>query len=154
MAVATFALVGAYIWVKMFGLLAKRQVLSQYLSRKLIHITSAPLFLASWAFFSAEPTARFVAAIVPLMQVVRLGLTGAGIIVQKDMVGSISRSGDTSELLGGPFWYSITLVLVRTVRRWVTLRLCSSFSSLAAGDSPCVEGVSRRPNGCGYDVRR
>eukprot|EP00878_Enallax_costatus_P014664 GHUV01015340.1.p1 GENE.GHUV01015340.1~~GHUV01015340.1.p1 ORF type:complete len:144 (+),score=7.79 GHUV01015340.1:390-821(+) len=41
----------AYIWVKVFDGLASRGVLSQKLSRKLVHITSGPLFLLTWPLF-------------------------------------------------------------------------------------------------------
>jgi len=114
---ALIAVVGSLVWIKGFRLLATRGVIQQKLSRKLIHITSAPIFLLSWTLFSQEASARFVAAMVPALQIFRLVLAGTGVSRSSEMVGSISRSGDKKELLGGPLWYSIVL-LVATLFAW------------------------------------
>ncbi|DBB12058.1 TPA: Phytol kinase 1, chloroplastic [Trebouxia sp. C0006] len=45
------AAAGAYVWVKLFDWMATRGLLEQTLSRKLVHITSGPLFVLTWPFF-------------------------------------------------------------------------------------------------------
>ena len=55
--VATLAAsITSFLWVKMFGWLASNDVLERKLSRKLVHVSSGPLFmLFSWPLFSSTP---------------------------------------------------------------------------------------------------
>jgi hypothetical protein len=50
-ALAAAAAVGAYLWVQLFKKLATAGVLSQNLSRKLVHSTAAPLFVLTWPLY-------------------------------------------------------------------------------------------------------
>ena len=49
------AAVGAYLWVKMFDILASKNVLERKLSRKLIHTSCGPFFMLTWPLFSSSP---------------------------------------------------------------------------------------------------
>ena len=40
--------VGAYAWVKMFGVLVTKGILEVKLSRKLIHVSSGTIFMLTW----------------------------------------------------------------------------------------------------------
>ena len=76
-------------------------------ARKLIHTFSAPLFLALWPLFSAVPAARIVAAIVPVLNAVRLSLasswsntsktSGSKKNDERALAAAVSRSGDAKE---------------------------------------------------------
>jgi hypothetical protein len=44
---------------------------TQKLSRKLVHILAGPGFALTWPLFSAEPHARFFAAVVPCLNLLR-----------------------------------------------------------------------------------
>ena len=46
---------------------------AQKLSRKLVHILAGPGFILCWPLFSAEPSARFFAAAVPFLNLLRCG---------------------------------------------------------------------------------
>lgn len=43
----------------------------QKLSRKLVHILAGPGFALTWPLFSAAPHARFFAAVVPTLNLLR-----------------------------------------------------------------------------------
>lgn len=45
--------------------------LPQKLSRKLVHMTSGPLYIAMWPLFSREPWARYCAAIICVFNALR-----------------------------------------------------------------------------------
>src|SRR5258708_20180649 len=68
------------LWLRLMDALAHRGVLSPQLSRKLIHIGTGPLFLICWHLFSAQPEARFFAALVPLAITAQFAAVGLGII--------------------------------------------------------------------------
>lgn len=107
---AVAAAIGATIWVKIFNTLAKRGVLDQKLSRKLVHSTAGPLFVLTWPLFSAAPGAKLLAAVVPALNATRLLLVGSGVVRDEGLVRSVSRSGDKGELLKGPLYYVLVLI--------------------------------------------
>ena len=83
--VITFAV--ALTWLRAIDALAHRGFVEQRLSRKIIHIGTGPLFLLCWNLFSAEPWARYLAALVPLAITVQFVLVGMGVL--KDAAGVI-----------------------------------------------------------------
>lgn len=100
---------GAAGWVNLWSNLAEQGVVDSKTTRKLIHITSAPLFMATWPLFSEAPAARFVAAAVPLLQLGRL--IAASQDDDSKMASAISRTNKGSELLKGPAIYAGILAL-------------------------------------------
>ena len=71
-------------------------------SRKLIHLGSAPLFMLFWPLFSS----RYFCALVPLLNALRLFLSSKS---PSKLAQSVSRSGDASEVMQGPFLYVCVL---------------------------------------------
>ncbi|GJP54641.1 hypothetical protein CLOM_g13703 [Closterium sp. NIES-68] len=92
-AATLFTLLGSVAWVRVFDELARRNVLEQKLSRKIVHITTGLLFMLSWPLFSFNPAARFLAVAVPVANAVRIVLLGTGITKNEGVVKSISREG-------------------------------------------------------------
>lgn len=107
--------IGAYAWVKMFDALAERRIFDQKLSRKLVHLSAGPLFILSWVLFSPDPYARYMAALVPCMQALRLIAVGTGWLDSPNTVRAVSRSGDRGELLRGPLYYVLIMVAITTL---------------------------------------
>ncbi|CAD7698879.1 unnamed protein product [Ostreobium quekettii] len=112
-----FSAVGSYAWVKIFDLLAVNGVLEQKLSRKLVHITTGPLFILTWPLFSDAAYARYIALIVPTANFLRLLLVGTGVLQDEGLVKSISRESDRTELLRGPIYY-IAMLMAVTALCW------------------------------------
>ncbi|BBN12566.1 phytol kinase [Marchantia polymorpha subsp. ruderalis] len=102
-------LLGAYLWVRLFDYFTSKKILGQKLSRKLVHITSGLLYMLCWPFFSSSPWAPYIAGLVPLANGVRLVVYGTGIFKDEGLVKSMSRSGDSKELLRGPLYYVLVL---------------------------------------------
>ena len=52
---------------------------AQKLSRKLVHILAGPGFVLCWPLFSAQPSARFFAAAVPCLNLLRCEAPWGGV---------------------------------------------------------------------------
>lgn len=64
----------ALSWVELGCYLQKRGTLSSNATRKLLHITTGPLFIATWPLFSQRPYAPLLASVPLLLQLVRLAI--------------------------------------------------------------------------------
>ncbi|XP_027366853.1 probable phytol kinase 1, chloroplastic [Abrus precatorius] len=113
---ATVAVLGGgYALVRVFNDLTRRNILHQGMSRKLVHILSGLLFLISWPIFSNSTKARYFAAFVPLVNCLRLLVNGFSLTSDEGLIKSVTREGDPQELLRGPLYYVIMLILCALV---------------------------------------
>lgn len=112
---ATFIL--SIAWLRLNDFTAQRGWVSSHLSRKIIHMGTGPLFVLCWLMFDDAPSARFLAALVPLAITFQFLLVGLGIIRDDAAVQAMSRSGDRREILRGPLFYGIIFVLL-TILFW------------------------------------
>lgn len=85
--------------------------LSTDVTRKVIHIFAAPLWVLTWMLFSGGVFSRYLAIIVPLFFVLQFVAIGTGKVENEDFVKSMSRSGDPKELLGGTLYYAILMMI-------------------------------------------
>ncbi|KAK8643320.1 hypothetical protein V6N13_012623 [Hibiscus sabdariffa] len=112
---AVFA--GAYAMVFTFDNLTEKELIQQSLSRKLVHIFSGLLFAISWPIFSNAIEARYFASLVPLVNCLRLVTHGLSSANDQSLIKSVTREGDPKELLRGPLYYVVMLMLC-TVLFW------------------------------------
>ncbi|VAH38675.1 unnamed protein product [Triticum turgidum subsp. durum] len=82
------------------------------LSRKVVHVLSGVFFMASWPLFSNSTGARFFAAVVPFLNCARLLTYGLGFYSDEALVKSVTREGKREELLRGPLYYVIVLLII------------------------------------------
>lgn len=75
--VAFFVAGLATLWLSVIRILAKFTNLSPAASRKLVHLSCGPFFTLTWTLFSTQPTARYAAAIVPILFIVRILYAGS-----------------------------------------------------------------------------
>ncbi|KAJ4971444.1 hypothetical protein NE237_004543 [Protea cynaroides] len=108
-------LAGAYSLVLGFDKLTKRNLIQQSLSRKLVHILSGLLFMISWPLFSTSTEARYFAALVPLVNCIRLIINGLSLGTDEGLIQSVTREGNPRELLRGPLYYVLILILCAVV---------------------------------------
>jgi phytol kinase len=108
-------LAAAIFWLRINDYLAAKQVISNQLSRKIIHIGTGPIFVLCWLFFPDQPSSRYIAAVIPLLISIQFFLIGIGVIKDKASVDAMSRSGDPREILRGPFFYGIAFVVLTIV---------------------------------------
>lgn len=96
-----------------------------------------------WPLFSAAPYARFIAAIVPLLNGIRLLLIGNSFIKDEKAVRAISRTGDPTELLRGPMYYVIVLLIV-SLLYWRDSPVGLVVCSLMCGGDGLADIIGRR----------
>ncbi|CAI5467911.1 unnamed protein product [Closterium sp. Yama58-4] len=131
-------------WLRLFDLLARRNLVERKLSRKVLHITIGLFFVfVCWPLFSAYPQARFFAAAAPVVTAVQLLLLGLGVTRSDGIVKSMSRSGSKSELLSGPLCYAVTIMLM-TVVFWRTSPVGMLALVIMCGGDGVADIVGRR----------
>jgi phytol kinase len=141
---ALFAtVVGSLVWMKLFDELARRNVLEAKLSRKLVHVTSGTFFAITWVLFGDAWYSKVFAAFVPGLQAMRLFAIGSGLIENKNAVRAVSREGGKEELLYGPFYYTIILILT-TLLFWRDSPVGLLIISAMCGGDGVADIVGRR----------
>jgi phytol kinase len=111
--VVTLAL--ALLWLRLNDYLAHRGIIGSHLSRKIIHAGTGPIFVLCWLLFTDDPSARYLAALVPLGITVQFFLIGIGVLRDQASVDGMSRTGDPREILRGPLFYGIVFVLLTMI---------------------------------------
>ena len=111
--VVTLAL--CLLWLRAMDALAHRGLIEQRLSRKIIHIGTGPLFVLCWNLFSAQPWARWCAALVPAAITLQFFLVGIGVMKDEAAVKAMTRHGEPAEILRGPLFYGIVFVVCTLV---------------------------------------
>lgn len=71
LSVSMLVVVETIAWLKAWSYLAKEGILDAKVTRKAIHTGSAPLFMAHWPLYSKSAHAKYFAAAVPCMQIIR-----------------------------------------------------------------------------------
>lgn len=104
----------AILWLRINDFLAEKKIISNKLSRKIIHIGTGPIFVLCWLLFPENQISRLVAAIIPFLISLQFLLIGLGVMKDKASVDAMSRSGDPKEILFGPLFYGIVFVLITT----------------------------------------
>ena len=107
----------AITWLRLNDFAAHRSWISSSLSRKIIHAGTGPIFVACWLLFVNTPSARYLAALIPLIITAQFALVGTGIINDPSAVQAMSRTGDRREILRGPLYYGIVFVVL-TIWFW------------------------------------
>lgn len=110
-------LIVSVVWLRIIDFAAHRGWIESKLSRKIIHIGTGPLFVLCWLLFQNTASARYLAAIVPLLITVQFFLIGVGVIKDDASVQAMSRTGNPREILFGPLFYGIIFVLL-TILYW------------------------------------
>ncbi|TXT53504.1 MAG: conserved membrane protein of unknown function [Promethearchaeota archaeon] len=109
---AVISFICVLLLVETNGRIQKSGKVSTIITRKVVHIFAAPIYVVTWLLFSGSIFTRFIALIVPLIFCVQFILIGTGRIEDEEFVGSMSRSGDPSELLQGTLYYAITMIII------------------------------------------
>lgn len=105
------SIVAVMLVVVINGAIQKSGKLSSDVTRKIVHIFAAPVFLLTWYFYTGTALSRYIAMIVPLLFVLLFVGIGTGKVKNEAFVASMSRSGDPGELLKGTLYYAIIIVI-------------------------------------------
>ena len=139
--IITFAL--ALAWLRLNDFAAHRGWISAHLSRKIIHMGTGPLFVLCWLLFNDAPSARYLAALVPLAITIQFILVGLGIMHDEAAVQAMSRTGDRREILRGPLYYGLIFVLL-TIIYWKNSPIGIVALMLMCGGDGLADIVGRR----------
>ena len=137
----TFAV--TLIWLRVNDFLAHKGWISSHLSRKIIHMGTGPLFVLCWLLFTNHPTARYLAALVPLVITIQFAMIGLGIIQDEAAVQAMSRTGDRREVLKGPLFYGIIFVVL-TIVYWKNSPIGITALMLMCGGDGMADIIGRR----------
>lgn len=118
----------------------RRSEKSMSLTRKVLHITSGPLFYATLPLYSSAATARLFAAAVPGVFAVRLYLASKP--ESTDGIGeAVARvPGNVSEAAGGPMSYALAVSAVCALA-WTAPAGVVAMAVLAFGDGFAEAGA-------------
>jgi phytol kinase len=140
---AALTLAISIVWLRIMDFAAHRGWIESRLSRKVIHITTGPVFVLCWLMFSDGPEARWLAAAIPFLITVQFALIGLGIIKDEASVQAMSRSGDRREILRGPLIYGIVFVVL-TILFWKDSPIGMTALMLMCGGDGIADVVGRR----------
>ena len=142
-AAAILTLVVAVAWLRIIDMLAARGILEHKLSRKIIHIGTGPLFVLCWILFTPSDSARYLAALVPLLITIQFLLVGLSILKDDAAVQAMTRTGNPREILRGPLLYGIIFV-VCTIAFWRTSPVGILALMLMCGGDGLADIIGRR----------
>ncbi len=111
----TLTVLIAVAWLRINDFFAHRGWITSAISRKIIHIGTGPIFVLCWLLFTESPSARWLAALVPLAITLQFALVGTGVIKDPSAVEAMSRTGDRREILRGPLYYGVAFIVLTLV---------------------------------------
>lgn len=109
----TFAI--AVLFLRVMDFSAHRGWIESWLSRKLIHIGTGPIFVLCWLMYPHVSISRWLVALVPFVITAQFVLVGTGVIRDEAAVKAMSRTGDRREILRGPLFYGLVFVAVTLI---------------------------------------
>jgi len=71
--------------------------------------------MVSWPIFSTSTEARYFASLVPFVNCSRLVIYGLSLASDEGLIKSVTREGKPEELLRGPLYYVLVLILCALV---------------------------------------
>lgn len=110
--------------------LKKKEIASQYFTRKLIHLALGPIFLITFLCYSGEWFSPWIAVTIPIIYFIAIVLINLEIIKIDQLTTTMSRSGDPRELLRGIAYYLVVVIIVCIIG-WTSYPLMSWYSPLS-----------------------
>lgn len=134
-AAAGVSLLGATIWTRLLSSLVRSGRLSAHAGRKVMHVTTCPLFTCTWPLYSQCCYARLFAAAVPFSFAVRIWhRPSSDALVTAVARESQSESEDVYHHARGPLFYALSVSAV-TVAGWTRhAATYAAFAALCFGD--------------------
>jgi len=139
--ILTFAIAIAFL--RLMDFFAHRGWIESKLSRKFIHIGTGPIFVLCWLMFPDVSSARYLAALVPLLITVQFILVGTGILKDDAAVQAMTRTGNPKEILRGPLFYGIMFVVL-TIVYWKDSPIGITALMMMCGGDGIADIVGRR----------
>jgi phytol kinase len=142
-AATLITLISALLWLRIMDTIAHWGWIDSKLSRKIIHITTGPLFLLCWPLFSTAPSARYGAMLVPLAITLQFIAIAFGWLQDPAAVQAMTRTGNPREILKGPLYYGLAFVIC-TIAFWRTSPVGIVALMLMCGGDGLADIIGRR----------
>jgi dolichol kinase len=126
--------------VQINSVIQKKHLLTSNVTRKIVHIFVAPVFIVTWPLYSGMWYSRYFAAIVPLMFVLLFAAIGLGKVKNEAFVTSMSRSGEAAELLKGTLYYALLVLIVTLLWFYVPSSGIANATPIALVMMGCLAG--------------
>jgi dolichol kinase len=110
--------------------LKKKELASQYFTRKLIHLALGPIFLTTFLFYSGQWFSPWIAITIPVIYFIAIVMINLEIVKISQLTTTMSRSGDPRELLRGIAYYIVVVIIV-SIFGWTTHPISSWNSPLS-----------------------
>jgi phytol kinase len=107
------------LFIGIIVILRKAMFITAYGSGKVIQTFAGPLFLVCWLLFSNDINSKYFAAVVPFLFMILFIAIGTDLLKNKEIVRTMSREGKPRDLLKGPLFYTIVMLLA-TLFLWYT----------------------------------
>lgn len=130
-------------WLRLNNFLASRKIISNQLSRKIIHIGTGPIFVLCWQLFPESVYSPYLAALIPFLITIQFFLIGVGIIKDQSSVDALTREGDRREILKGPLVYGLVFVVL-TILFWRNSPVGITALMILCGGDGMADIVGRR----------
>lgn len=140
---ALATLVVAVAFLRFMDFFAHRGWIENKLSRKFIHIGVGPIFVLCWLMFPDLPISRYLAGVVPLLVTTQFVLVGTGIMKDDAAVQAMTRTGDPREILRGPLFYGIMMVVL-TIVYWKDSPIGITALMMMCGGDGIADIIGRR----------
>ena len=140
---ALATLVVAVAFLRIMDFFAHRGWIENKLSRKFIHIGVGPIFVLCWLMFPDVAVSRYLAALVPLLVTAQFVLVGTGIMKDDAAVQAMTRTGDPREILRGPLFYGIMMVVL-TIVYWKDSPIGITALMMMCGGDGIADIIGRR----------
>ena len=132
---ALITLAISIVWLRLMDFAAQRGWIESRLSRKIIHITTGPVFVLCWFLFRDTPDARWWAAAIPFLITLQFALIGTGILKDEASVQAMNTRdavmlGKTSVTRGSCLQKASRTSANDLRRRNSAAASCSAFSRI------------------------
>jgi phytol kinase len=130
-------------FLRLMDFFANQGWIESKLSRKFIHIGTGPIFVLCWIMFPNLPSARYLAALVPLLITVQFVLVGTGLLKDDAAIQAMTRTGNPKEILRGPLFYGVMFVLL-TILYWKDSPIGITALMMMCGGDGVADIIGRR----------
>ncbi len=124
----------AVAWMRLNQAMAARGWTASWVSRKLIHTGTGPLYVLTWLLYPTDAAVRAWAVWVPLALTLQIAAVGLGLHYDPQMVQSMARRGHPRELLRGPLLYGLVFVALTVLFGRTSPRAVAALMMLCGGD--------------------
>lgn len=121
------------VWSELASFLHHINFLQLWQRQKILSILTIPLFILCWPLFTDDWWGALWACFIPLLIILKMFIVGLGYLRDDEAVYNNCRYGDKKEMLKGPLFLTICL-LIATAFYWKSIRAVVALFTVCFGD--------------------